>query len=100
MHDPQAYQNNAETPEITRLIVLIGSHLTGRLQRMPEHFRCSVVQCKARRRQAAIGRLHPREAKIDQSNFSVVGLACIQQVLHDTQFTVNTASDVIVILLR
>ena len=98
MHRAIKYQYNAETPEITRFIIINGSHLIGRLQCMPQHFRCSVVQSKARRSQAAIGWLQPRKAKIDQSDLSLVSLAFIQQVLQCVKFILNTTPTIIIVL--
>jgi len=89
-YEKSAYQYNTEAPEVTWFIVIFGSHLTAWLQCMPEHFRCSIVQRKAWRRQAAIRWLHPCKAKINQSNFGIVSITFIQQVLQDMQFTVNT----------
>jgi len=49
------------------------------------------VQRKARCRQATIGWLHPRKPEVDQSDFGVVSLAFIQQVLqvHNGLFAAN-----------
>ena len=66
---------------------------------MPQHFRCSIVQSKARRRQATIGWLHPCKAKIDQSDLSVVSLTFIQQVLQFTASLVNTMLVIIIIIV-
>jgi len=63
---------------------------------MPQHFRCSIVQSKAWSSQAAIGWLHSRKAKIDQSDLSLVSLTFIQQVLQGTKSIVNTAHIVVV----
>jgi len=83
-HQVVSYQHDSEAPQVTWLIVLISCRLIGRrLDRLPEHFRSSILQRKARRRQATIGWLHPRKAEIDQSDLSVVGLTFIQQVLQN-----------------
>jgi len=71
------HQYNSEAPQITRLIIIDGGHLTSRLERVPQHFWCSVVQGEARRSQAAIGWLQPRKAKINQSDLSVISLTFI-----------------------
>jgi len=72
------HQYNAEAPQITRFIIIISSHLTGRFQRMTQHFRCGILQRKARRPQATIGWLQLRKAKIDQSDLGIVRLVFIQ----------------------
>jgi len=46
------------------------------------------MQRKTRSRQAAIGRLHPRKAEINQSDLSFISFTFIQQILQDTQSTV------------